>query len=201
MRRGLRARSGLGATAARDGGSYDAGGSPDAGTDGAIPRDAGSDSGLDGGSDAGSDAGGSDAGGLCDPATMSCDGAGCSCAGGCACTLGCSENCTGTCAGDGTSCTLDSTGFSELDLVCTDGASCRVTARSASNVDRVVCENGASCRVDCEDVSNCFVSCRTGARCLLVCIGDTSNCRIDDCPGGATRCGSGRTYVCNRDCP
>lgn len=154
------------------------------------------------------DAGLADASGpSCPEARMCVDRCDCA-ADDCGCALTCreGEDCDVHCDAD---CSVDANAASDVSVRC-HGASCRVEARDASNVEPVRCEDGASCEVDCRGVSNCTVECRSGSRCLVRCAG-ASNCEIRHCgdldddvdeggDGPLRRC-AGDVYVCRRGCP
>ena len=74
-----------------------------------------------------------------------------------------------------------------------------VDARSASNLDRVRCHDGASCEVDCRETSNCRVTCDEGAECLVRCDGDGCALGGEGCEERRD-CGDG-VFACNRGCP
>ena len=153
---------------------------------------------LDAGRDAGGPADSGLCGTTCDCAEAAC-GNDCKCPPACPCARTCSGDCTLTCIG-GASCALEAQDESNVEASCSGGASCVVDGRGSDNVT-VTCGATARCSVDCTDTSNCTMRC-AGGDCLLDCTGaDLSNCRIEDCPGAVTRCGSSATFVCGRSCP
>ncbi|RZO65991.1 MAG: hypothetical protein EVA89_01040 [Sandaracinaceae bacterium] len=153
---------------------------------------------LDAGGDAGATPDSGRCGAACDCAEAAC-GDTCTCPPACPCARTCSGDCTLTCIG-GASCALEAQDESNVEASCSGGASCVVDGRGSDNVT-VTCGATARCSADCTDTSNCTMRC-AGGDCLLDCTGaDLSNCRIEDCPGAVTRCGSSATFVCGRSCP
>jgi len=129
----------------------------------------------------------------------------CTCDSGCACSFECplGTDCGAECRGSGTECELDAFAVLRVSrFVCEAGATCRMDARSASNVSgsNVVCRgDGTTCEIDCRSASRCNVACESGAACRIQCA-SASDCDFTPCGASQISCPGG-VIACNTSCP
>jgi len=129
----------------------------------------------------------------------------CVCGQGCPCTdLACADSCAVTCRGDDTLCIVDGTGISDLDqLLCENGAVCVFDLTGATDyIDSVSCRGSDTvCQINCTDVADCYPSCTDGASCIIDCSGSSANCVFEACDVPVVYCEDDIHVVCRSDCP